>query len=149
MDTPDMPHVVIPAKETFAPTTTASPKRRYNKKRYIAPRLKAIPKSTLNHRVNSKSTLKHQLNNNRPKYFVQESMLQKSHATKNKSKRLLLVEERIDTNDMEYSSSGRSEVVRSTQVETNGEFKERSTDEKATPPGTISQQLISLDEAAY
>eukprot|EP00944_MAST-04C_sp_MAST-4C-sp1_P015141 g15141.t1 len=47
MDTPDMPHVVIPAKETFAPTTTASPKRRYNKKRYIAPRLKAIPKSTL------------------------------------------------------------------------------------------------------
>ena len=48
---------------------------------------------------------------------------------------------------MEYSSSGRSEVVRSTQVETNGEFKERSTDEKATPPGTISQQLISLDEA--
>ena len=80
--------------------------------------------------------------------------MQKSSAAKNKSKRLLLVEERrdtndrIDTNNLEYSYSDRSEVINtiSTQEAINGEPKERR-NENATVPNTIPQQLISLDEA--
>ena len=134
-------------------TLPLSPKRRYNKKRHIGCHLKAIPKSTLSHRVNTKSKLRHQENTNRPKPLVQDSM-QKSPAAKNKSKRLLLVEERrdtndrIDTNNLEYSYSDRSEVINtiSTQEAINGEPKERR-NENATVPNTIPQQLISLDEA--